>query len=153
MKHDSMKQDLEARLKRDALLVEREAPARILSGLRLRLERERASEPAVTGSRTGGLLAAAAILVVAGGLVWTLKSVGRGDRVGDGAPVNPTSTTTQASMGSGFALIALPGPSQGLALATRASEPLSQEWESMKQDSKALLRGFERQIPRLSPRE
>jgi hypothetical protein len=148
-----MKHDIESRLQRDALLVEREAPERILSGLRGRLEFERAPEPAVTSSRMGGLLAAAVILVAAGGLVWGLRSLGKPEGVGDGDHASVASTTMQGSSGASFTLFALPGPSQGLALASRASEPLSREWESMKQDSVALLRGFERQIPRLAPRD
>jgi hypothetical protein len=40
-----------------------------------------------------------------------------------------------------------------MSFAARAGEPLSREWENVKSDSKALLRDFERQIPRLPTRE
>jgi hypothetical protein len=147
-----MNHDIESRLKRDALLVEREAPERIVSELRARLERERAPEPVAFGSRTGGLLAAAAILVAVGGLVWALSALGRHDGA-DGTPTDIVRGPEQGPARGGLAGIALPGPAQGLAFASRAGEPLTAEWESMKSDSRALLRGFERRIPRLAPRD
>ena len=141
-----MKPELELKLRRDARSIEEDAPAGMFARVRGRLDRESAGE--VAAARTGlrPLLVAAGILIVAGGVLWVaLSSHGR-DRESTKPTIVVASPDGERNKPALFPLV---WPSEGIEMAARAGEPLAREWERVKSDSMTLLRGFERQIPRL----
>jgi hypothetical protein len=149
-----VKHRLDDQLKRDARTREQPVPAHMVARLRARLEREGAPEPSQPAAMSRPLLVAAAILVASGAAFWAVSRI-----AGDDAPARPTDAPSivnePPSVPAPVAgtISALGWPSRGFAFAARADEPLTREWENVKRDSITLLRGFERQLPRISPRD
>lgn len=140
-----MNHDFESRLRRDARALEREAPPPMLARLREKLTHEPAFEPAVPTSITPRFLVAAALVLVAGSAGWFLHQA----RVA--TPASPRVVETPArpeepqrasrdGLATSWSLI-------GWVAASPGSDPLSREWMHLKRDSRALLRGVERQLP------
>jgi hypothetical protein len=155
--------DLEKRLKRDARAVEETPPERMMAGLHARLAHESGPMRDVPRRAPRPLLAAAAVVLAAGGLLWAVSSLGRNDGSTDGGATDSgardggasiaATTTNRTSATPGLEALSLASPSRGMALVGRVDEPLSREWQNLKHDSQTLLRGFERQIPLLAARD
>ncbi len=141
-----MKPDLELKLRRDARSAEVDAPAGMFARVRGRLDRESAGEVVAARTHPRTFLVAAAILVVAGGGLWVALSSRASDRDAMKPTLVVASHDGERAKPSLFPLV---WPSEGIEMAARAGEPLAREWERVKSDSMTLLRGFERQIPRL----
>lgn len=150
-----MKHDIELELRRDARSIEEDAPAGMFARVSHRMSGDSAGEVGVQRLRIRTVLVAAVILVVAGGTLWAAFSSRR-----NGSSVVSTSQPhlvaqragPDASRGAargGLGLFPTGWRSEGIEMAARAGEPLAREWERVKSDSMTLLRGFERQIPRL----
>jgi hypothetical protein len=150
-----VKPDLEMQLRRDARAAEREVPAGFALELRDRLEREGAPEFSAENARARPILAAAAILVLAAALAWTVHALTQPqvgpERIARPGPARSIRAGTPAEIGVGTSSsLALSLPSQGMALAARAGEPLTREWQHMKSDSFAFVRELKRQLPPLA---
>jgi hypothetical protein len=149
-----VKHDFETQMKRDARAAEHPIPAGMLARVREQLERERAPEAVEMRLNARPLLVAAAILVAAGGIWYAMSASSLHEQSARNESSHSLAAGTLHGPGAGMpTVLALTWPSQGMSFAARAGEPLSREWENVKSDSKALLRGFERQIPRLPTRE
>jgi hypothetical protein len=136
-----MKHELEQQLRRDARAVERAVPDRVIAQVRERIARE--SAPSKASVRARPLLAAALVLIAVGALYWAVRALSatrvEQPKIAEPTHVSSPSTTVGA--------LALDWPSRTVTLATHAGEPLTREWANLKNDSLALVRGFERQLP------
>lgn len=146
-----MNRELEMQLRRDARAAERDVPESLVVEMRDGLEREGAPEFASASSHARPFLLAAAILVLTAAIAWTLHAAMQ-PRAARQTFATPGSSTP-AGIGSGLETppsLALSLPSHGMALAARAGEPLSREWQHMKSDSFAFMRELKRQLPPLA---